>query len=112
MPNPSPIIRFTDSVTGLALAPISGTPARIPYRGVAGGLLFLDTLVTGTTITWYVAYTEGDTLVPAADTSGNALTTTVSAGKAYEIPGSLYGAAQISPVLNSGSGTARATLKS
>ena len=111
--NPTSISRATFSIDGLNLAVSGGSPSRISYRGVAGGLLFVDTLTGGATytITWYAAFTEGGTLVPAADTSGNALTTTVTAGKAYEIPGSLYGAVQIAPVLNNGSGAARATLK-
>ena len=114
MPIPEPIARHSYSASGLNLATTAGTLPRIGYRAAAGGLLFVDTLTGGATytITWYVAFTPGGTLVPAADTSGNALTTTVSAGKAYEIPGALYGAEEISPVLNNGTGTARASLKS
>lgn len=114
MANPASIIRYLASVSGLTLATSGASPSRIGYQGLAGGLLFVDTLTGGATytITWYVAFTPGGTLIPAADTSGNALTTTVTAGKAYEIPGSLYGAIEICPVLNNGSGTARASLKS
>ena len=114
MPSPAQITRYSVQLPALNLGVITDTPTKITYTGFAGGLLFVDTLTGGSTytITWYAAFTEGGSLVPVADTSGKALTTTVTAGKAYEIPGSLYGATQIAPILNSGSGTARATLKS
>jgi hypothetical protein len=112
VPNPSPISRHSFLVPNLSLAPIGGTPPRIAYRGVAGGMLFIDTVSGATSVTWYVSHDESGSLVPAADASGNALTVNIVAGKAYEIPGSLYGAIQISPVLNAGTATGKATLKS
>jgi len=102
------------SFSQIAPGSVGTTPAtayRIPYRASAGGLLFINTLVTGTTISWHVAYNDGDLPVPLCDASGNALTTTVLAGRAYEIPGAAYGAVQVCAVINAGTCTAQAVVK-
>ena len=90
----------------------AATAYRIPYRASAGGLLFINSLVTGTTITWHVCFDDGaSTPVPLCDASGNALTTPVVTGKAYAIPDAAYGAVQVCAVINAGTCTAQAVVK-
>lgn len=112
MPNPSPIVRYPYSITGLTANVLGGTAGRIAYGGAAGGMVFVTGVTLATTLTWYVSDTLGGTLYPACDANGNALSVTIANGKAYEIPGALYGAPEITPVTNSGSATLNVSLKS
>ena len=114
MPNPTQITRVPHLLTGLAAQVVGhAAPARIPYGNAAGGMVFVTAKDAGaTTITWYVSHTSGGTLYPACDSNGNALTVTIAADKAYEIPGALYGAAEIIPVTNLATATITVALKS
>ena len=113
MPNPSPIIRYPYTMPSMVANVVGGTPARIPYGGAAGGVVFVTAKDAGaTTLTWYAAYEPGGAIHPATDASGNALTVTITAGRAYEIPGALYGAMEIIPVTNSATATLIVNLKS
>lgn len=92
---------------GLALTASASTSAKIPYRTMAGGILFVTSLSgASATVSWYVAPDDQTTPVALADASGNAVTTPVVAGKGYEFPGSAYGAAIVVPVLSTGTGVA------
>lgn len=113
MPNPSPIIRYPYTMPSMVANVAGGAPARIPYGGAAGGVVFVTAKDAGaTTLTWHAAFEPGGTLYPAADAAGNALTVTILAGRAYEIPGALYGAMEIVPVTNSATATIVVNLKS
>lgn len=113
MPNPTQFIRFPTLIQGLTANILAGTALRIPYGNAAGGIVFVTAKdATATTLTWYVSDVSGGTLYPASDSSGNALTLTIAAGKAYEIPGALYGAVEIIPVTNAATATLSVTLKS
>ena len=113
MPNPSPIVRYPYIIPATTANVAGVSPARISYGGAAGGVVFVTAKDAGaTTLTWYAAFEPGGTLYPATDASGNALTVTIVAGKAYEIPGALYGAIEIAPVTNSATATIVVNLKS
>lgn len=113
MPNPTQFIRVPTILQNLTANVLAGTAARIPYGNAAGGMIFVTAKdATATTITWYVADVSGGPLFPASDSNGNALTLTIASGKAYEIPGALYGAIEIIPVTNLATATLDVTLKS
>lgn len=98
--------------TSVSLTASAATSGKIPYRTMAGGLLFVTQLSgASATVAWYVAVDDQATPVALADAAGNAVTTPVVAGKAYEFPGSTYGAHVVVPVLSTGTGTGTITLK-
>ena len=105
------ILRSFSQIPAGAVGTTAATAYRIPYRASAGGLLFINSLVTGTTITWHVCSDDGVTPGPLCDASGNAVTTPVVAGKAYDIPAAAYGAVQVCAVINAGTCTAQAVVK-
>lgn len=112
MPSPEPILRSFSSLPSLSLGTTAAGTAKIPYRGMAGGVLFTNAVTGATTITWHVAYDEASTPVPLIDASGNSVTTSIVQGRGYEFPAAAYGAVVVCPVINTGSATVAATLKS
>lgn len=106
------IQRENNVQAGLALTASASTSAKIAYRTMAGGILFVTELSgASATVSWYVASDDQTTPVALCDAAGNAVTTPVVAGKGYEFPGSAYGAAVVVPVLSTGTGKATVNLK-
>lgn len=105
------IQRENASFGPISLTASATTSAKIPYRTMAGGLIFVTSVAGATSINWYVASGDEATPVALADASGNAVSTPIVSGKSYEFPGSLYGAQVVVPVLNAGTATATVNVK-
>jgi hypothetical protein len=95
----------------VSLTASAATSARIPYRTMAGGVIFVTAVSGAASISWFVAPDDNTTPVALADAAGNAVSTPIVAGKGYEFPGSLYGAQVVCPVLNAGTATATINVK-
>lgn len=103
----TPISRqFYDGQDFTATASASTSP-RQPFGYMAGAILFVRSVAGASSITWYVAYGPDDTPVPLVNSAGNAVTTTIAAGNAYELPAALYSARHIVAVLNAGTAVLR-----
>ena len=94
----------------IAVTASSTTSATIDSSTSSGGLVVIPTGSGLTSFTWY-ASADGVTFVAAYDETGVAITQTVAAARAYEIPASLFGARYLRIVGNT-TGTVAVSLKS
>lgn len=69
------------------------------YRGFTGGVVVIPAGSSITSLTYYVASTEGGTYIQLYDSVG-AVSTTVAASRAYQLPADLAGAANVKLVGN------------
>ena len=88
----------------------AGAATAIPYAPYAGGSFYVPS-GTGVTVTWY-ATADGENFYPAYDADGAAVTQTVTSGRVYPIPDSLYGSLAIKGVGGSEIADAKFCLKS
>lgn len=93
-------IRRESSKNSFSLNTAVGTTQEIPYLYYAGGMIFVPTGSSITSLTWHVAPEAGGTYLPAQDSDGAAVTQTVAAAKAYPIPEALFGAPYIKAVVD------------
>lgn len=93
------IRRYTEQQT-YAVTNSASTTAEMVIEDFSQGEVFVPTGSGLITLTWHVAEKAGGTYLPAQDTSGSAVATTVSATKAYPVPAVLFGAAAIKAVGN------------
>jgi hypothetical protein len=81
----------------------------------AGGMLYVISTSTGAaqTISWRAKFSPSSPSYKLYDSTNAAITTTIQAGRCYEIPGELFGAIQISAVCDTAGQTAavRVTVK-
>ena len=78
----------------------AGTTAWIDKRGFSHGSVYVPSASGITTITFYSANTNGATPRAAYDQDGVAITLTVAADKAYELPSAVAGFPHLIPVTN------------
>ena len=102
--------RFTTTIPSVTVATAVANSEEIMSGSYAGGMIFVPSGSTITTITWYAAEKAGGTYLAAYDADGVALTQTVAASKAYEIPAALFGCRAIKAVGNA-AGTLAISLK-
>ena len=76
------------------------TTAVLDTQQTAGGMLYVNSGVGLTTLTWHVCDTVGGTFLPAKDGIGGAVTTTIAPSQACLIPAALFAAAFIKAVGN------------
>lgn len=106
----------SDPRVSLALTASASTSAAIDYRQYRSGTLFIDG-TSISTVTWYTKDSETGTAVAAysGGTTPAAVTndlSSISAAVGIAIPDALLGCPWIIPVLNTGTVTASASLKS
>lgn len=87
--------RATVSITNSA-----STTGEIDFSGAAGGIVFVPSGSELTSLTYHAAPALGGTYLPLSDAAGEAVTQTVEAGKAYDLPAACYGAAALKIVGN------------
>ena len=93
----------------LALKTDDTTPA-IPFPA-RGGTIFIPSGSSITTLTYYAAEKLGGTFLPLYESDGStAVTQTVEAGKAYDMPAAIFGCLVIKIRVNS-NGSAFVTMK-
>lgn len=102
--------RRTDNYT-VSLTDAAGTTEIIQYDAYSGGMVCVPNGSSVTSLTWHAADTAGGTFEPAYDEHGNALTQTVAANYAIQIPSALFGAGGIKAVANA-AGDVEVSLKS
>lgn len=107
---PNKIERLSSTTASLAITADPATSARIPYGAVAGGTVFIESLSTGTKITWYVAAGRDSSAVPLYDYN-NISETFVSANRAYPVPDGCFAVPFVIPVLDAGTATASFSVK-
>lgn len=107
---PNKIERLHSVTESISLTADPTTSARIPYGAVAGGMVFVDALATGTKIIWYAAPARGDSAYPVYDFN-NLQETYISASRAYPVPDGCYSAPFLVPVLDAGTATISLSVK-
>jgi len=78
---------------------IGDTP-EIQFAGMRVGVVIIPNGSTITTLTYHVAEKLGGTYLPLHDEGGSAITHSVAADKAYQLPPELHGATAIKIVPN------------
>src|SRR4030042_3586482 len=105
--------RLSNTIPAVAVSHTAiGSSEEIIYGGYAGGMVFVPTVagVDITVLTWYAAEKPGGTYLPAYDSTGTAVTQTVSHTKAYPIPAALAGCRAIK-AMGDASGSIAVSLK-
>lgn len=116
--------RRVDCILGLSLNTAIGTTPEIPFEAFSGGTIHIPTGSSITTLTWYTApfqtgrpqnapglsASQTQTFQPAKDSSGTAVTQTVTAANSFPIPTALFGAGSLKCVVNA-AGTVDICLK-
>ena len=105
----SRIGRQTDHVTVALTTSLVTTPI-IDMQAAAGGLIFIPDAAPMVSLTYYAAPDSGGTFLPLHDSEGTAITQTVAAGKAYDLPSSCYGAGALKIVADA-AGTVELSVK-
>ena len=77
---------------------------------MSGGVIYVPSGSTLTTLTPYVAYASGGTFYPLYDESGVAVVIAVAESRAFPIPAAAFGAMALK-FLGSGSGTIFVSVK-
>lgn len=93
----------------VAITTSAATTGEISIGDFVQGEIFIPTGSSITTLTYYVAPNSSGTYIAAQDGSG-AITQTVAAAKAYQMPSALFGAAMIRIVGNA-AGTVTINIK-
>lgn len=106
---PARIGRESIPVT-LLLDTAEGTTAKFDMENAAGGTIYIPTGSPITTLTFWAAPLYGGTFLALYDSLGAAVTMTVSAAKAYDLPAALYGVGAVKIVVNA-QGTVIVSLK-
>jgi hypothetical protein len=92
--------RQTEQLSLALTASLNTTPL-VDFSAAAGGTIFVPAASPITTLTYYAAPDNGGTFLPLNDAAGVAVTQTVAAGKAYDMPAACFGAAALKIVVNS-----------
>ena len=92
----------------ITVTSVATNNTRVPYGACSSGTLFVRSLSGATSVTWWVASCPESTLTQAFTGGNVALTTNVSARRAYPFPAEISGAPFV--VLQSNSGTATIVL--
>lgn len=107
---PNKIERLSSVTSPIALTASEATSVAIPYGAVAGGMVFVTALATGTKIKWHAATSASSAAVPIyAD--GSALETLVAASRSYPVPDACFAAPFLKAVLDAGTATITLSLK-
>lgn len=101
----------TISMLSPALLTTSAGGVEIDYGHVRVSTILIPAAASSiTTLTYYAAEKIGGTYLPLNSSAGQAVTQTVSAGNAYDMPSALFGCAAIKIVANA-AGSVFVTLK-
>lgn len=79
---------------------VVGDTPEIDWQGVKSATIYIPTGSTITTLTYHAAPKKGGTYLPLQTSAGVAVTQTVAADKAYDMPASLAGCGAIKIVSN------------
>lgn len=100
------IERYSTTTGTTTLTASASTTAKLQFGSCAGGIIVVDSVSGASTISWYASLESEDTPVPVYS-DGSAVTTDISAGRAYPIPDALFAAMQVVPVVNAGTASIR-----
>lgn len=76
------------------------TTATQGFGSFAGGLMYVTSTSTGSAITvsWRSRFSASSAIFKLHDSSNSPITTTIQAGRAYELPQEIFGALQVMAV--------------
>jgi len=105
-------IERLNSVSGpFTLTASASTSPKLPFGASAGGVIIVDSLAGGaTTLAWHVAFDSAADARPLYD-GATAITTAVTAGRAYAIPDAAFAAPYVVAVTNAGTASVRISVK-
>jgi hypothetical protein len=91
------IERVTGNTGPIAVTNNPQTATPVPLGTSAGGILHCDSTSTGSpiTVSWYAQYSATSSPYKLSDAANATVTTVIAAGNCYEMPASLFGAAQV-----------------
>jgi len=109
MPNK---IERLNSISGpITVTNSTTTSPKIPFGPAAGGVVVVDSLAGGAnTLAWHVAFGPDLESRPLYDGT-TAITTSVTAGRAYAIPDAAFAAPYVVAVTNAGTASIRISVK-
>lgn len=85
------IDRLSTTLSEVTVETTLASCEEIGFGSFAGGMIFVPVGSSITSLTWYAAESPGGTYLAANDEDGNAITQTVAAEAAYQLPLALYG---------------------
>ena len=90
------IERIAESTAQLSCTDAASTTQPFGFGNVAGGLIFCISASAATVaVNFYANYSGSDTPSLLCDSANAAVSITMQAGRCYELPTSLFGAAQV-----------------
>lgn len=104
------IERYSTTTGSFSLTNSASTTARLQFGACAGGIIIVDSVASATSIAWHAALTPTDTPAPVY-VDGAALTTAISASRAYPVPDALFASAFVVPVTDAGTASIRLSTK-
>jgi hypothetical protein len=108
---PNKIERLNSIAGPITVTASAATSPKIPFGPAGGGVIIVDSLAGGaTTLAWHVAFGPDLEARPLFDGT-TAVTTSVTAGRAYAIPDAAFAAPYIVAVANAGTASIRISVK-
>lgn len=108
---PHKIERLNSTSGPFTLTASASTTPKIPFGAASGGAIIVDSLAGGaTTISWHLCFDVANAPQPLYD-GATAVTTAITAGRAYAIPDAAFATPFICGVLNAGTATIRISVK-
>ena len=104
------ISREQDILAEITLTNSLSTTQAIAYGAYSGSVLIVPSGYTSTTVTVYTAADEADTFLALKDSSGTAITFTVSASSAIVIPNACFACRWLKFVTNANDSAIAVTL--
>ncbi len=111
---PTPIVRFNDGPTQtVVFTNADNTTGGFNMAVYSGAIVMVDSVAGGaTTLTWKCKEREGaSSFYAAADSSNEVVTTTIQAGRAYQVPDVLFAAGYVMATTDAGTAICRVIVK-
>jgi len=90
------------NIESVAVTASAGTTQRLGFGGARGGGFVVTSLSTAASVTYLVTHKSGGTLGDLKDANNVAITQSLTAGDAYEIPTQAFGFAEVALLANAG----------
>ena len=110
---PTTISRNGSAPDQISITADPATSAGFSVNGAVGVVIYLDTVTTATTMTFYLKTDSKESVsYQLVDSSNAAVSQGLTQGKCFALPTlSVWGARYVIPVVNAGSATIRVTVK-
>lgn len=110
---PTDIIRFNDQLKTATFTDSDNTTEGFNMAVYSGAIIMVDAVQGGaTTLSWKCRPREGDaTTFVLANNANTPVTTTIAAGRAYQLPDQLFAAGFVLATTNAGTASVRIQVK-